>query len=139
MRLLYSLLLVLCTFQVHASSWEDKLRATLPAPLNAAIIGKSTIKELESRMGKPHLVEGSKRYWIKDGLKYAVVLTFKNNKLSTIHYTFTSNKPSVDIIYADISKKSFEPYNTTYFIHRSASTEVVIDPNSKTIYSVRIK
>jgi len=72
-------------------------------------------------------------------VKYAVVLTFKKEKLSSIHYTFTEEKPSLESVYKDINQSKLEPYNTRYLIHRSPSSDVVIDPDSKKIYSVRIR
>jgi hypothetical protein len=139
MRVLSFFLFLLTTLSVQASGLEAKLRAALPAPLDKAQLGKTTIGDLEAKMGKPDLIEGSKRYWIKNGLKYAVVLSFKKDKLSSIHYTFTEGKPSLESIYSDLKQSALEPYNTRYLIHRSPSAEVVIDPTSKKIYSVRIK
>ena len=120
-----------------ALNWEGKLQSILPSPLNQFKIGKTNLKEVESKIGKAHLVEGSKNYWEKDGLKYALVLNFKNKTLKSISYTFTKNKPSLDLFRNELKSAKLISKESKYLILKNKTSALMIDPISKTVYSVR--
>ena len=125
------------------SSLKNKALVLLPPPLNQFEMHKTTLTEVETKLGKASLVEGNHYYWEKEGLKYAVKLSF-NNKfvLDTLHYTFQSEKPEVEKL-GKIDTKKLEPYissgkPTKYMVLKEKELEVVIDPVFKKVYSVKI-
>jgi hypothetical protein len=90
-------------------------------------------------LGKAHLVKGTKLYWERDGLKYALELTVKSKILKSMHYTFTGTKPSLELLKGSINLKNFKPHQKGRFLKlEDKGSELIIDPISKTIYSVRL-
>lgn len=138
------LLIFIGTFAYAGTSLRDKTQDLLPSPLNGFETHKTTLSEVEKKLGKAHLVEGSDYYWEKDGLKYALKLSFNNKfQLDVIHYTFASEKPKLEKL-GQIDTKKLEPYvssgkTTSYMVLKENNSEVVIDPLNKNIYSVKMK
>lgn len=126
------------------TSLKDRTQVLLPSPLNGFETHKTTLSEVEKKLGKAHLVEGRDYYWEKDGLKYALKLSFNNKfQLNTLHYTFVTDKPKLEKL-GQIDTKKLEPYvsrgkSTSYMVLKENNSEVVIDPLSKNIYSVKMK
>ena len=117
----------------------------LPTPLNNLKINVTNKSEVEQRLGKPDLVEGSYHYWEREGLKYALRLSYdKKAVLNSIHFTFTTNKPSIDKLDLKQTDK-LVPYPAKgksagrFFLHKEKNAEVIIDPISKTIHTVKIQ
>lgn len=141
------LAIFLFSFGLMAStSWKSTLHENLPAPLSSFRPHQTTLKEVQALMGKADLVEKNSYYWEKDGLKYALQLTFNQKKiLTSLHYTFTKNKLSLDTIKDQIDLKRFSPYPTEgksagrYLISKEKDVELTIDPISKTVRSVKLK
>lgn len=139
-------LISLISLNLYASdSWEKDVNKLLPMPLSAFPASTVTLKEVEAKLGKADLVEGAKYYWIKDGLKYAIELTFTEKKvLSALNYTFTKSPPSIESI-KEFKFSDLKPFvnqgkvSNRYFALEGKRTRLVIDPVSKTLYSVRVQ
>lgn len=122
---------------------KEKAHDLLPSPLKEFKTHKTTLSEVEKKLGKAHLIEGNDYYWEKDGLKYALKLSFDNKYLlDTIHYTFVTEKPQLEKLGA-IDTKKLEPYvssgkTSKYMVLKENKSEVVIDPLDKTVYSVKV-
>ncbi len=119
---------------------QGRLQTLLPAPLNEFKINSTTISQIEGRLGKAHLVEGQDYYWEQNKLKYAIKITLDQNKtLTSIHYTFTKKRPSIKEL-GEIDSKKFTPSPTqkNYYQFNEKSGEVILEPLTKTIYSVKI-
>ena len=122
-----------------AQSWQKKVSTLLPKSLRELQIGKSTISDVEKKIGKANLVEGVHHYWEVDGFKYAVTLTFKKRNLDSIHYIFTKERPSWDLVKDQLrDPRALVPFNTRYQLLKDGTSELVIDPATKTIYSVKL-
>lgn len=126
-----------------ASTLKERAPKLLPTPLNELITHKTTLSEVEKKIGKAHFIEGSDYFWERDGFKYALKLSFNNKYLlDSIHYTFASEKPSLDKL-GKIDTKKLVPYSsngkeTRYMVLKENNLEVVIDPLTKNIYSVKV-
>lgn len=137
------LLFFVGTCAYAGTSWKDKAHDLLPNPLKAFETHKTTLSEVERKLGKASLVEGNDYYWERDGFKYALKLSFDNKfLLNTIHYTFVAEKPKLEKL-GKIDTKKLEPYvssgkSTSYMVLKENNSEVVIDPLNKNIYSVKI-
>lgn len=137
----YSLFVLFFSFSVFGGvTLKDRVYGVLPAPLSDFKTDKTTLSEVEKKLGKAQLVEGQKYYWEKDGLKYALQLSF-NNKfvLDSIHYTFVTEKPAMEKL-GKIDAKNLAPYpDSGRFLKLSEKdVEVLIDPGTKKIYSVKL-
>lgn len=143
MRIL--LFLLLLSFEISAGvSLRETLQSLLPQPISELKVHKTSLREVEQALGKPDLKEAQNLYWERDGLKYALKLTFnKKNVLTSIHYTFTRNKPSVEKN-LEIDSDKLTPYPAQgksagrFLLLKEKDTEVTIDPISKTIHTVKI-
>lgn len=139
MRCIYAFLLFFCLHSFAASTWQEQVKSTLPPALQEFVAGKTTLTEIEKSIGKAQLVKGSKYYWERDGLKYALELTVKSKILKSMHYTFTGTKPSLELLKGTINLKNFKPHQKERFLKlEDKGSELIIDPISKTIYSVRL-
>lgn len=134
------------TFSVLASSaLKENLQGILPSPIKNFNIKSTSLSEVEKSLGKAHLVEGSKHYWERDGLKYALELSFDNKLiLKSIHFTFTGKRPSLKEA-GNINTKKLTPYpekgkaSGRFLVLKESDSELVIDPLSKTIHTVKIQ
>ena len=141
------LILLLLPFTLFASTtWRNSAQRLLPDPLQKFELHKTSLSEVEKKLGTADLIEGNKYYWEKDGLKYALQLTFNQKKiLKTLHYTFTKDAPSVDKVIEQIDLKKFGPHPAEgrsigrFLITREKDGELIIDPVSKTIHTVKLQ
>jgi hypothetical protein len=139
MRCIYFFLLFLCLNSFAASTWQEQVKSTLPPALREFIPGKTTLLEIEKSIGKAQLVKGSKYYWERDRVKYALELTIKSKTLNSMHFTFTGTKPSLELLQGKINLKDFKPHQKGRFLKlEDKGSELIIDPIGKTIYSVRL-
>jgi|GEM_PF-2344471 len=129
-----------------ATPWRNSVQKLLPAPLQQFELNKTSLTDVESKLGKANLVEGNKYYWEKDGLKYALQLTFNQKKiLTTLHFTFPKDAPSVDKVMDQIDLKKFGPHPPEgrsvgrFLITKEKDGELIIDPISKTIHTVKLQ
>lgn len=127
------------------TSWKTQVQNLLPPPLSQLQPQKTTLTEIEKLLGKAHLVEGKDYYWERDGLKYALKLSVNEKKiLTTLHYTFTSEKPALDKLKTKIPVSKMRPYPThgkaagRFLLYKENNAELIIDPVSKTIHSVQL-
>jgi len=127
-----------------ANSWQDEMRSLLPAPLSTFVSGTTTLESVNKALGKAQLVKGSKHYWERGGLKYALEITFKSKKISSLHFTFTGSRPSFEGLLNKIKLEDATPYPSSggsagrFLKFQKNGTELILDPLSKTIYSVRL-
>ena len=98
------LLSVLISFHTFAG-WTEKAKSHLPPKVQTLELGKSDRDSARKALGKPDLVRGDKEYWIIDGFKYALELTYKNNKLATLHYNFSRNGFPVEKLKGEFDPK----------------------------------
>lgn len=127
------------------TSWKTQVRNLLPPPLSKLQPQKTTLTDIEKLLGKAHLVEGKDYYWERDGLKYALKLSVNDQKiLTTLHYTFTGEKPSLEKLKAKPPISEMMPYPSRgkaagrFLIYQEKNAELIIDPVSKTIHSVQL-
>lgn len=140
-----ALIYLFFSFSAFATStWQEKTKLVLPSPLQEFIPGKTKLKDIEKKIGKAKLIKGTKYYWEFDELKYALELTIQSKTLKSIHFTFVKNKPSLDLIKDSIQIQKFTPHpkvgkSTGRLLKLEENgSELIIDPVSKTIYSVRL-
>lgn len=138
------ILLFICLSNLSwGSEIKDKLLAILPAPISQLKISKTTLPEAEKVLGKADLKEGEKYYWIQEDYKYALELQFKNNTLSSLHYTYPGERPAVEKV-GKFETKKLLPYPAggkskgRFLLLKEKDAEFVIDPITQTIYSVKI-
>ena len=136
--------LFICLNVFATTSWQQEVKSLLPKPISEFKPRQTTLKEVEKNLGKAQHIQDSKYYWEKDGLKYALELTFESNVLTSLHYTFTGKKPDLMILHKHINVKNFTPYPKEgksfgrFLKLQEQGSELIIDPVSKTIYSVRL-
>ena len=100
--------------------------------------GKSTQKEVEKNLGKASLVEKNKQYYELDDLKYALEITYSNDKVKEYSYTYTQKQP--DFSSLKIDSKLLTNQSTSRFMkYADKEGEVLVDLTSKKIYSVKVK
>lgn len=127
------------------TSWKTQVLKLLPSPLSQLQPQKTTLTDIEKLLGKAHLVEGKDYYWEREGFKYALKLTVNDKKiLTTLHYTFSGERPSLDQLKAKLPLSEMRPYPThgkaagRFLIYKEKNAELIIDPVSKTIHSVQL-
>lgn len=139
MRFFY-LILILPLLSMASSDWKEKAQALLPAKMKSFRVGQTTISEAEKKLGKPDLVEGEKRYWKQDGFKYAIELHFRGKVLSSLHYTFTGKRPGLDQLQGSMTVEDLKGDPAShYLILKEKTAEIVVDPATKTLVSVRLQ
>lgn len=143
MKLLIFLIFTLSSAFAAPTTLKDKAHDLLPSPLKDFKTHKTTLSEVEKKLGRAQLIDGNDYFWEKDGLKYALKLSFDNKfLLDSIHYTFAGEKPKLEKLGSFDSKK-LEPYlsggkTSKYMVLKENKSEVVINPLDKTIYSVKL-
>ena len=127
------------------TSWKTQAQKLLPSPLSQLQPQKTTLTDIEKLLGKAHLVEGKDYYWERDGFKYALKLSLNEKKvLTTLNYTFTGEKPSLDKLKTKLPVSEMRPYPShgkaagRFLIYKDNNAELIIDPVSKTIQSVQL-
>jgi hypothetical protein len=140
-----AMLVLFLSFNTLAeTSWQEEVKSLLPPPLSTFTAGVTTLDTVQKSLGKAQLVNGSKYYWERGGLKYALEISFKSKKLSSIHFTFTGNRPSFENVIKKVNLKNFAPHPSKgksagrFLKYKEKNSELTLDPLSKTIYSVRL-
>ena len=124
---------------------SHKLIPLLPEKIARVQINKSSKLDVEKIMGKPDLIENNKYYYEVDGLKYGLELSFEQDKLRELHFTFVKNKPAIEKLKFKFDTAELVPFPRSgassgrYFLLSKPDAEMVIDPISHTIYSIRIR
>ena len=137
--------LFLISFVVLAKSPNQMiLLELLPPPLKEFRVHHTTLVEAQKALGKADLNEGRFYYWEKNGLKYALELSFDEKFiLKTIHYTFTEKRPPLEKV-GSIDVKKLTPYPSEgktigrFLQLKEKEFEIIIDPISKTIHTVKL-
>ncbi len=129
------------TLQVHAK-WTDKVKPYLPQKLQNLELGKTDRENARKALGKPDLVRGDKEYWVLDGFKYAVELTYVKNKLTSLHYTFPKNKLNIDAVKSEIDPKLLKSSVTaphTHLLYQDSAGKLEVELTSGDVESVRFQ
>ncbi len=131
--------------ELRAQSWRESIIKKLPAPLEKIEIGKTTQGEVEKLIGKPALDEGDKKYWEFHQFKYSLELTFKNNVIQSLNFTFSKDRPDLKdfLRFLDLKKMKLYPEkgpSAGKFLKDSQLRgDLLIDIVSKKIYSVELR
>ncbi len=137
--------LIVLTFLFSTSifaGWSEKAKTHLPKDLRALELGKTNRESARKTLGKPDLVRGDKEYWVREGFKYAVELTYKDNKLATLHYNFPKKDFSLEDLKADIDPKLLKSSSTaphTSLVYEDKEGKLEVDLSSGKVESVRFQ
>lgn len=124
------------------AGWTEKARTHLPKDLRTLELGKTNRESARKALGKPDLVRGDKEYWIREGFKYAVELTYKDNKLATLHYNFPKKDFALEEIKADIDPKLIKASPTaphTSLVYQDTEGKLEIELTTGKVESVRFQ
>ncbi len=124
------------------AGWSEKAKAHLPKDLRTLELGKTNRDSARKSLGKPDLVRGDKEYWIRDGFKYAVELTYKDNKLSSLHYNFTKKDFPLEELKADIDPKQLKSSPTaphTTLVYQDKEGKLEVELSTGKVESVRFQ
>lgn len=135
------LLSLLISFSAFAK-WSEKVKTHLPTKLQALSIGKTDRDSARKTLGKPDLVRGDKEYWIMDGFKYALELTYEKNKLTSFHYNFPKKKLNIEDLKSQIDPKLLKASETaphTTMMYQDKEGKLEVELTSGDIESVRFQ
>ena len=137
MKYVYFLLTILAINPAlaFASDWRDSLKSHLPSKIQKFEINKTTKAEALKKLGTPDLVEKNKYYWKEGEFKYPLELSFEDEKLIKLHYSFQKG-PALSLI--RINPDAFKSYSHTLMKYEDKNGTVFLDVRSKTIDSVTI-
>ncbi len=124
------------------AGWSEKVKTHLPQKLQSFEIGKTDRESARKALGKPDLVRGDKEYWIMDGFKYAVELTYVKNKLTTLHYNFPKKKFNIDALKSEMDPKLIKASPTaphTTLLYQDKSGKLEFELTSGDVESVRLQ
>ena len=124
------------------AGWSEKVKTHLPQKLQSIEIGKTDRESARKTLGKPDLVRGDKEYWVIDGFKYAVELTYVKNKLTTLHYNFPKKKLNIDALKPEIDPKLIKASPTaphTTLLYQDKSGKLEFELTSGDVESVRFQ
>lgn len=138
-------ILILFSLLFSASSfagWQEKVKPHLPTKVSSLVIGKTDRESARKSLGKPDLVRGEKEYWIVDGFKYALELSFADNKLKTLHYNFPKKNLKVEDLKSEIDPKLIKsspnsPHTTMVYEDKEGKMEIELSTGK--IESVRFQ
>lgn len=136
----FLLFLALTSLSAHAG-WSDKARSFLPAKVQLIVSGKTDREAARKILGKPALARADKEYWIIDDFKYALELTYKNNKVAGLHYNFPKTKFSLEDLKKDIDPNRLKSSPTsphTSLIYEDKEGKMEVDLTSGQVESVRL-
>lgn len=140
MKFIFTFILIFS--QSAFAGWSEKVKSHFPKKMNSLVIGKSDREAARKSLGKPDLVRGDKEYWIIDGFKYAVELTYKNNKLETLHFNFPKKTLAMEDLKSDIDPKllkSSPDQPHTALIYEDKEGKLEVELTSGKIESVRLR
>jgi hypothetical protein len=95
------------------SAWTDKVKAKLPKKVQNISIGTTSRDEARKTLGAPDMTVGEKDYWVIGGFKYALELTYKSNKVVTLHYNFPEKNISLEDLKGEIDPKLMKASTTS--------------------------
>lgn len=124
------------------AGWSEKVKSHLPQKLQTLELGKTDRESARKALGKPDLVRGDKEYWIIDGFKYAVELTYAKNKLTSFHYNFPKKKLNIDVLKTEIDPKLLKASPTsphTNLLYQDKTGKLEIELTSGDVESVRFQ
>lgn len=138
------LLLLFCMLFSFPSfaAWTEKVKSQLPSKFSELLIGKSNRDSVRKILGKPDLVRGDKEYWIMDGFKYALELSYKKNVLETLHYNFPKKSLTINDLKNDIDPKLLKASTTqphTGLVYEDKHGKLEVEASSGKIESVRLR
>lgn len=140
----YSALFCIFALNSYAQDLSSKqLADILPAKIYNLSQKLSTKSEVEKVLGKPSLIENQKSYYQIGKLKYDLVITYKDENLKEIFYTFSGKRPDLKSLGIIIDEKKLRPYLVNkqpahLSLITNNSQEMVINLAEWTIYSLRI-
>jgi hypothetical protein len=137
----FLILFIILTSTPLYATWSERAVKLLPSELQTFQSGVTTLKDIESKLGKAALVKGSKRYWVYEKFEYALEVDFKDDKMNGMHFTFSRERPSIESIAKLIPLKKFLPASeapTKLLRYKDKEGALTIDMASQTIYSVRL-
>ncbi len=140
MKTLLTLLVLLTSSPLYAT-WRESTVKLLPPELQAFQSGVTTLKDIETKLGKAALVKGSKHYWVYEKFEYALEVDFKEDKMNGLHFTFPHQRPSIESVAKFIPLKKFLPASEApkrLLRYKDKEGALTIDIASQTIYSVRL-
>lgn len=124
------------------AGWQEKVKPHLPPKIKLLTIGKTDRDSARKALGKPDLARGDREYWVIDGFKYAVELTYADNKLKTIHFNFSKKVLNIGELKNDIDpkliKSSAQSPHTT-MVYEDKEGKIEIELSSGKIESVRLQ
>lgn len=129
------------SLSAHAG-WLEKVQAKLPEKVRQIKPGKTDRTEARKFLGKPDLVHGDKEYWIFDGFKYALELTYTKNKVSSVHFNFPQKNFSMESLSKDVNPKLIRTSPSaphTSLIYEDKEGKMEIELTSGLIESVRFQ
>ena len=124
------------------AKWSEKVKTHLPSKIQSLTIGKTDRDSARKIMGKPDLVRGDKEYWVIDGFKYALELTFVNNKLTSLHYNFPKKKLNIEDLKAQFDPKLMKSSPTaphTMMMYQDKEGKMEVELTSGDVESVRFQ
>ncbi len=124
------------------AGWSEKVKTHLPSKLQTLSIGKTDRESARKTLGKPDLVRGDKEYWVMDGFKYALELTYDKNKLTTFHYNFPKKKLNIEAIKTQIDPKLLKASETaphTTLMYQDKEGKLEVELTSGDVESVRFQ
>jgi hypothetical protein len=124
------------------AKWTDKVKTHLPPNLQTLELGKTDRQSARKILGNPDLVRGDKEYWVMDGFKYAVELTYINNRLKSLHYNFPKKKLNIDALKSEIDPKLLKSSPTaphTNLLYQDKTGKLEVELTSGDVESVRFQ
>lgn len=126
---------VFCFFSAIVFAGEaDVLSILIPDKLKTFVLKKSSRAGVQKIWGKPDLVEGSRDYYIQEGIKYPVEFSYdKKDLLKKIYYRFiTENPPRYEQLKTILDTKPLEDasknleHKGEYFLVRLPDAHIVL-------------
>ncbi len=137
---LWPLILLLWASQAFALSWQDKLKELLPESLQFITLHKTTLAEVEAKIGKHALMRDNKYYWVYQGYEYGLELKVKNKVVESLHFSFPKRGPSVDVLKLDPQNyKKSTISGSRYMDYHDLGGYISIDLTTQTIAIIRLK
>ena len=115
----------------------------LPEKIQSISISKTSKKDIQSKLGKPELIEGSHTYYQIEKLKYDLEISYKDNFVNEYSFTFSTKHFSIKDLGIKIDEKKIRPYlsngkPTKYFIYNYLNYELVLNPTDWSLFSLKV-
>jgi hypothetical protein len=133
-------------FLANAKSVEStsfSIRKILPEKIQSISISKTSKKEIQSKLGKPDLIEGTHAYYQIEKLKYDLEISYNDNIVNYYSFTFSTKHFSIKDLGIKIDEKKLRPYlasgkPTKYFIYNYLNYDLVLNPIDWSLYSLKV-